>query len=124
MTNGIFIFAERHEDLSELCGDNSIKVARNDNARRYGVTFVTRCACSLVLHCGYSILRPHGMYGAMDMTRRIGVFIIEEHTAVRQALELCLRSSPWIDVIRAVGTVRELEVTGSVQPPDVVLLGL
>ena len=58
------------------------------------------------------------------MTRSIGVFIIEEHTAVRQALELCLRSSPGINVISAVSTVAEAAVAGSVQRPDVVLLGL
>ena len=58
------------------------------------------------------------------MTRSIGVFIIEEHAAVRQALELCLRSSPGIKVVSAVGTVAEAAVAGSVQRPDVVLLGL
>lgn len=58
------------------------------------------------------------------MTRSIEVFIIEEHAAVRQALELCLRSSPRINVIGAVGTVAEANEAGYVKRPNVVLLGL
>jgi DNA-binding NarL/FixJ family response regulator len=60
----------------------------------------------------------------MGMIRSIGVFIIEGHTGVRQALELCLRSSSRINVTGAVATVAEADVTGFVQRPDVILLGL
>ena len=58
------------------------------------------------------------------MTRSIGVFIIEEHTAVRQALELCLRSSPGMNVVSAVGTVAEANLARSIRRPDVALLGM
>ena len=58
------------------------------------------------------------------MTRTIDVFIIEEHTAVRQALELCLRSSPGMSVVSAVGTVAEANLARSIRRPDVALLGM
>jgi DNA-binding NarL/FixJ family response regulator len=58
------------------------------------------------------------------MTRTIDVFIIEEHTAVRQALELCLRSSPGMNVVSAVGTVAEANLARSIRRPDVALLGM
>jgi DNA-binding NarL/FixJ family response regulator len=53
------------------------------------------------------------MLGEEQMMTKFRLLIIEEHKAVRQALETRLRSSPLIEVVGAMGTAGAMSIVGA-----------
>lgn len=54
--------------------------------------------------------------------RRARVLIIDDHEAVRQALEACLRSCGQVDVVGCTGSWQEGVLLAAERAPDVILL--
>jgi DNA-binding NarL/FixJ family response regulator len=58
------------------------------------------------------------------MMRKFRLLIIEEHKAVRQALQTRLRASPTIDVVDAIARLADDHLNGHHPHPDIALLSV